>query len=86
MRPSACKIFSPLMVAMIKAGRGGVLDESLGRLACSEWQDARTRRSFRPHVSGHGAVLCLIVVYVTITFIVPCFAIIPLGSAACRFL
>lgn len=77
------KIFSPLMVAMIKAGEeGGVLDESLGRLASFlEWQDA-LHKKIVSSLTYPVLVLCfaLIVVYITITFIVPRFAIILKGS------
>lgn len=71
------KIFSPLMVAMVKAGEeGGVLDESLERLASFlEWQDALHKKIISS-IAYPAFVLCFasIIVYITITFIVPRFA------------
>jgi type IV pilus assembly protein PilC len=73
------KIFSPLMVAMVKAGEeGGVLDESLGRLASFlEWQDA-LHKKIVSSLTYPAFVLCfaLFVAYFTIAFIVPRFAVI----------
>ncbi len=70
-------IFSPLMIALIRAGEeGGVLDVSLTRLAAFlEKQDA-LRRKVISAVSYPAVVVlfAIVVLYILVTFVVPKFA------------
>ena len=70
------KIFGPLFVAMTRAGEtGGVLDESLLRVADQLEKDANLRRMVKSAMAYPGVVIsfALITLIALVTFLVPVF-------------
>jgi type IV pilus assembly protein PilC len=70
------RIFSPLFVGLVRAGEvGGVLDETLNRLATFLEEDQRLRRKVKSSMTYPALVLCFAVAIVIglVTFILPRF-------------
>ena len=71
------RVFSPLALGLIRAGEvGGVLDETLDRLACFLEKDLELRRKVKAAMTYPGLVLLAAsgIVLFLVTFILPRFA------------